>query len=76
MKQDLHPEYAEVGAKFSCGIVLTTNSVLKEGTSIDIGCRCYPFYTGKQKTIDAGGRAERYRKRFGSTAKKMEVGGI
>ena len=77
MKQDLHPEYTEVSAKCSCGIVSTINSVLKEGISIDFRSRCHPFYTyaGKQKTIDAGGRVERYRKRFGSTAKTMEVGG-
>jgi large subunit ribosomal protein L31 len=75
MKQDLHPEYAEVGAKCSCGNVLTINSVLKESISIDVCSRCHPVYTGKQKTIDAGGRVERYRKRFGSTAKTMEVGG-
>ena len=77
MRQDLHPEYTEVSAKCSCGIGLTINSVLKEGISIDVCSRCHPFYTytGKQKTIDAGGRVGRFRKRFGSTAKTMEVGG-
>jgi large subunit ribosomal protein L31 len=77
MRQDLHPTYTGVSAKLSCGIVLTINSVLKEGMSIDVRSRCHPVYTdtGKQKTIDAGGRVERFRKRFGSTAKTMEVGG-
>jgi len=75
MRQDLHPEYTEVSAKWSCGIVLTINSVLEEGISIDVCSRCHPFYTGKQKTLDAGGRVERYRKRFGSSVKTMEVGG-
>ena len=75
MKQDLHPEYAEVGAKCSCGKVLTINYVLKERINIGVRSRCHPFYAGKQKTIDAGGRVDRYRKRFGSTAKTMEVGG-
>ena len=71
----MHPEYTEVGAKWSCGIVLTINSVLEEGISIDVCSRCHPFYTGKQKTLDAGGRVERHRKRFGSSVKTMEVGG-
>ena len=73
----MHPEYTEVSAKSSGGIVLTTNSVLKGGISIDVCSRCHPVYTytGKRKTIDDGGRVERDRKRFGSTAKTMEVGG-
>ena len=75
MRQDLHPEYTEVSAKWRCGIVLTINSVLEEGISIDVCSRRHPFYTGKQKTLDAGGRVERYRKRFGSSVKTMEVGG-
>jgi len=75
MKEDLHPEYTQISAKSSCGMVLTINSVLKEVISIDACSRCHPFYNGKQETIDAGGRVERYRKRFGSTAKTMEVGG-
>ena len=75
MKEDLHPEYTEVSAKCSCGNVLTINSVLKESISIDVCSRCHPFYTAKQKAIDVGGRVERYRKRFGSAAKTMEVGG-
>ena len=77
MRQDLHPEYTEVSAKCSCAIFLTINSVLKEGISIDVCSHCHPvnIYTGKQKTIDAGGRVERFRKRFGSTVKTMELGG-
>ena len=75
MKQDLHWEYAEVGAKCSCGNVLTTNSVTKERISIGVCSRCHPFYTGKQKTIDTGGSVERLRARFGLTVKPMEVGG-
>ena len=75
MRQDLHPEYAEVGAKCSCGNVLTINSVLKERINIGVCSRCHPFYAGKQKTIDAGGRVERFRTRFGSTVKTMEVSG-
>ena len=77
MKQDLHPEYTEVSAKWSCGIVLTVNRVQKEGISIDVCSRSHPpnTNTGEQKTFDVGGRAERFRKRFDLTVKIMEVGG-
>ena len=75
MKQDLHPECAAVGAKCNCGNVLTINPVLKERISIGVCSRCHPFYTGKQKTIDAGGSVERLRARFDLTVKQMEVGG-
>ena len=74
MKKKLHSEYAEVDAKCIRGNVLTINSVLKEGISIDVCSRCHPFYTGKQKITDAGGRVERYKKRFGSAVKTMELG--
>ena len=73
MKQDLHPEYSEVNAKCSCGIALAVSSVLKENISIDVCSSCHSLYTGKQKTIDSGGRVELYRKRFGSKAKTMEI---
>ena len=75
MKQDLHPEYAEVGAKGSCGNVLTMNSALKERIGNGVCSQCHPFYTWKQKTTDAGGRVERFRTPFGSPVKTMEVGG-
>ena len=73
----MHLEYSEVSAKCGRGIFSTINFVLKEGISIDVCSRCHPFYTRtrKQKTIGAGGRVERFRKRFGTTAKTMEVGG-
>ena len=77
MKKKLHSEYAEVGAKCIRGNVLTINYVLKEGISIDVCSRSHPFNTdiGEQKTFDVGGRVERFRKRFDSTAKIMELGG-
>jgi len=75
MKQNLHPEYAEVGAKCSCGNVLTINSFLKERISIGVCSRYHPFYTEKQKTNEAGGRVELFTTRFGSTVKTMEVSG-
>ena len=73
----MHPECTEASAKWSCRIGLTINRVQKEGISFDVCSRSHPFNTdtGKQKTFDVGGRVERFRKRFDSMAKTMEVGG-
>ena len=51
------------------------NSALGEWIGIGVCSKYHPFYTGKQKIIDAGGRVERNRKRFGSAVKTMELGG-
>ena len=72
MKPDIHPQYSDVKATCSCGNVIETRSTLGEDFLIDVCSACHPFYTGKQKIVDSGGRVERFRKRFGnrSTAKK------
>ena len=72
MKPDIHPQYSDVKATCSCGNVIETRSTLGEDFLIDVCSACHPFYTGKQKILDSGGRVERFRKRFGSrtTAKK------
>ncbi len=72
MKPDVHPNYSDVKATCSCGNVIETRSTLGEDLLIDVCSACHPFYTGKQKILDSGGRVERFRKRFGnrSTANK------
>jgi large subunit ribosomal protein L31 len=32
---------------------------------VDICSKCHPFYTGKQKLVDTGGRVERFERRYG-----------
>jgi len=66
MKADIHPSYGTVKATCSCGNVIETRSTLGEDFQIDVCSACHPFYTGKQKILDSGGRVERFRKRFGS----------
>ena len=66
MKSEIHPAYQDIKATCSCGNVVETRSTLEENIHLDVCSACHPFYTGKQKTLDAGGRVERFRKRFGN----------
>ena len=64
MKEGLHPDYKQTVIKCACGNVIETGST-KENISIEICSACHPFYTGKQKLVDTGGRVDKFRKRFG-----------
>jgi large subunit ribosomal protein L31 len=66
MKQDLHPNYQDIEAKCSCGNVFKTRSTLCKDITLDVCSSCHPFYTGKQKVMDVGGRIDKFKKRFGS----------
>jgi len=66
MKADIHPQYAAVKATCSCGNVIETRSTRCEDFHLDVCSACHPFYTGRQKMVDSGGRVERFRKRFGN----------
>lgn len=65
MKQGIHPEYKSIKATCSCGNVIEVGSTGSD-ISLDVCSACHPFYTGKQKMVDSGGRVDRFRKRFGS----------
>jgi len=69
MRQDIHPEYSEIKATCSCGNVMLIKTTLKEDIILDVCSSCHPFYTGKQKLVDTGGRVERFEKRFGKKTK-------
>ena len=66
MKAEIHPEYQDIKASCSCGNVIETRSTLAEDIHLDVCSACHPFYTGKQKNMDAGGRVDKFRKRFGN----------
>ena len=68
MKSDIHPEYGEITATCSCGNVINTRSTLNRDIHLEVCSACHPFYTGKQKIVDSGGRVERFRRRFGDGA--------
>ena len=65
MKADIHPQYEEITATCSCGNVIKTRSTLVKPLSLDVCSECHPFYTGKQKVLDTGGRIDRFNQRFG-----------
>jgi large subunit ribosomal protein L31 len=62
MKTDIHPAYDLVTVHCSCGNEFQTRST-KGDISVEICAECHPFYTGKQKLMDTGGRVERFRRR-------------
>lgn len=64
MKQGIHPDYKQTQIKCACGNVIEAGST-KENLRTEICSACHPFYTGKQKLIDTGGRVNRFKKRFG-----------
>jgi large subunit ribosomal protein L31 len=64
MKQGIHPEYKTTAVRCSCGEEFTTRSTVAE-LRVDICSNCHPFYTGKQKLVDTGGRVERFERRYG-----------
>ena len=64
MKEGIHPEYKTTTVKCACGAEFETRST-KENLRVDICSNCHPFFTGKQKLVDTGGRVERFNKRFG-----------
>ena len=66
VKPEIHPAYGPMKATCSCGNVIETQSTLGEDIRIDVCSECHPFYTGQQKILDAGGRVDRFKKRFGS----------
>ena len=70
MKADLHPAYEEIEATCGCGNVIKTRSTLGKNIYLDVCSACHPFYTGKQKVLDTGGRIERFKQRFGAVGSK------
>jgi large subunit ribosomal protein L31 len=66
MKSDTHPEYSDVNVKCSCGNAFTTRSTRGGALNVELCNECHPFYTGKQKLVDTGGRVERFNKRYGA----------
>ncbi len=62
MKTDIHPEYVEAHVRCTCGNEFTTRSTESE-IRVEICSNCHPFYTGKQKLVDTGGRVERFQRR-------------
>ena len=64
MKPNIHPNYGECVVKCACGETFVTGSVKKE-MKVDVCSKCHPFFAGKQKLVDTGGRVDRFKKKYG-----------
>jgi large subunit ribosomal protein L31 len=65
MKPEIHPAYNDIKVTCSCGSSFETRSTVGKDLSIEVCSQCHPFYTGKQKIVDAGGRVDKFRRRYG-----------
>ena len=70
MKNGIHPEYKETVIKCACGAESVTRSTKGGEIKVEICSKCHPFFTGKQKFVDAGGRVDKFKKRLEAVAKK------
>ena len=74
MKPDIHPDYHEIEVRCSCGNAFTTrSSIAKKSLQLEICSKCHPFYTGKQKIMDTGGRVERFKQKYSKGAKETQA---
>lgn len=63
MKQDIHPEYTLATVRCSCGNTFETRATV-DRINVELCNQCHPFYTGKQKLVDTGGRVDRFKRRM------------
>ena len=70
MKAGIHPDYQQTTIACACGNVIETGSTKKD-IRVEVCSKCHPFYTGKQKMVDTGGRVSRFNKKFGLTRSKI-----
>ena len=68
MKEGIHPNYEVCKIRCACGEVINTKST-KGDFRVEICSKCHPFFTGKQKFVDAGGRVDKFKKRLQSVGK-------
>jgi large subunit ribosomal protein L31 len=70
VKTGIHPDYVPTQVTCSCGNTFETHSTKRNGAiHVEVCSNCHPFYTGKQKILDSGGRVARFEKRYGKRAK-------
>lgn len=64
MKAGIHPEYKEIKVSCACGNNFVTRSTLGHDLGVEVCSACHPFFTGKQKIVDTGGRVEKFRQKY------------
>jgi len=68
MKPEIHPNYTAIKVTCGCGNEFTTRSTLGQDLHVEVCSSCHPFYTGKQKIVDSGGRVDKFRRRYNKAA--------
>jgi large subunit ribosomal protein L31 len=69
MKAGIHPEYKVIAVTCTCGNRFETRSTIGQDLQVEVCSNCHPFYTGKQKVVDTGGRVDKFRKKYAVAAK-------
>jgi large subunit ribosomal protein L31 len=69
MKAGIHPEYKLIAVTCTCGNKFETRSTIGQDLQVEVCSNCHPFYTGKQKIVDTGGRVDKFRKKYAVAAK-------
>jgi large subunit ribosomal protein L31 len=69
MKAGIHPEYKQIMVTCTCGNKFETRSTIGQDLQVEVCSNCHPFYTGKQKIVDTGGRVDKFRKKYATPAK-------
>jgi large subunit ribosomal protein L31 len=64
MKAGIHPEYQPIMVTCTCGNTFETRSTIGQDLQVEVCSACHPFYTGKQKVVDTGGRVDKFRKKY------------
>ena len=72
MRSDIHPAYEETTVTCSCGNTFVTRSTMSGDMHVELCNECHPFFTGKQKLVDSGGRVERFQKRYAGQSVKSK----
>jgi large subunit ribosomal protein L31 len=62
MKEKIHPTYVPAHVSCTCGNEFITRATRGE-IRVEVCSNCHPFYTGRQKLMDTGGRVERFQRR-------------
>src|ERR1700679_2618452 len=71
MKAGIHPEYKQIMVTCTCGNKFETRSTIGQDLQVEVCSNCHPFYTGKQKVVDTGGRVDKFRKKYAVAPKAV-----
>jgi large subunit ribosomal protein L31 len=74
MKPEIHPDYVVSHVRCTCGNEFITRSTKPE-LHVEICSNCHPFYTGRQKLVDTGGRVERFQRRVAKSRQRAGSAG-